>query len=67
MGNERIPSASEALYAFMGWLTTRSERTVLSRTDDCAIAADLVDEFCKANSLPEPREGWTDLLVHPDS
>ena len=33
------------LYDFMGWLTTRSERLVLSSTDDAAPAAEVVKNF----------------------
>ncbi len=59
--------ASEALYGFAGWLASRSERTVLSSSDDAgiAVAVELVVEFCEANHLAEPREGWHDNLVHP--
>lgn len=60
----RSLSASEALYGFVGWLTSRSEPVTMSDKDNAACAVDLVDEFCKANNLPEPRDGWSDLLVH---
>jgi hypothetical protein len=56
-------NASEALYAFMGWLTSRYERTVLSATDDAAPAADLIGAFCKRHDLPKPREGWHRVIV----
>ena len=59
--------ASEALYGLMGWLTSRSERTILSSSDDAGIAVELVAEFCEANHLAEPREGWHNNLVHPES
>ena len=62
----RSLSASEALYGFAGWLTSRQERTVMSSADDAAPIADLVKEFCKVNSLGEPREGWANRFVHPD-
>ena len=58
-------SASEALYGFAGWLTTRKEPVTLSRTDDAAIVAELVDEFCKANDLEQPAPGWDINLVYP--
>lgn len=57
--------ASEALYGFAGWLTSRDEMTVMSATDDAAPIAQLVDRFCKANKLAEPRNGWSRRLVHP--
>ncbi len=58
-------SGSEALYGFCGWLTTRDEKTIMSAKDGAAIIAELVDEFCKTNSLTEPREGWDKRLIHP--
>lgn len=58
-------SASEAVYGFAGWLTSRDAVTTMSATHDCAGIADLVDEFCKANNLTEPRERWHEPLVHP--
>lgn len=33
--------------------------------DDPLIAAELVAQFCEANHLAEPREGWRNNLVHP--
>ena len=55
-------SASEALFGFTGWLTTRKEKTVMSSTDDCAIIVGLVTEFCKVQNLKEPRENWDKKL-----
>lgn len=65
MENGSILSASEALFGFAGWLTSRSKRTVMSGKDDAAVIADLVGEFCNVNKLPEPRQGWDKLLIHP--
>lgn len=53
-------SGSEAVYGFMGWLTSTADLW-----SDCALAAQLVDQFCKANSLEPPGEGWPKHLVHP--
>ena len=58
-------SASESLYGFIGWLTTREEKVVFSSKHSSSIAADLVDEFCKTNNLKEPREKWSENLKHP--
>jgi hypothetical protein len=58
-------TASEAVYGFASWLTTRAERTVMSASDSSAPIATLVDEFCKANDLAAPRDGWTLSLTHP--
>lgn len=58
-------SASEALYGFVSWLTSREEVTSLSSKHDCARIADLVAEFCKTNDLEEPKDDWYKILVHP--
>lgn len=58
-------SASEALYGFAGWLTTVPEQTIMSSTDDVRDIPEKIALFCKVNGLVEPREGWSDLLTHP--
>ena len=64
--NKNELNGSESLYGFCGWLTTRKEKTVMSSSnDDCVSIVLLVDEFCKANNLTEPREKWGDNLTHP--
>ena len=55
-------SGSEAIYAFCGWLSGRKEKTVMSSTSDCAGIADLIDEFCTSQQLPEPNLDWHKLL-----
>ena len=61
---ELLPS--EALFGFASWLTTRDEKVVASAKHDAGQMADLVKEFCKANNLPEPREGWAKRFVFPE-
>ena len=58
-------SGSEAIYGFCGWLTGRKEKTVMSAKYDCAVIADLIDEFCKENGLTDPEENWHENLTHP--
>lgn len=58
-------TASEAVYGFASWLTTRKARTVMSSADNASPVAELVDEFCKANDLAAPRDEWTRNLTHP--
>lgn len=58
-------SASEALYGFAGWLTTRNEATIMSSKHDCAPVADRIREFCEENNLSEPKTHWEKNLVHP--
>ena len=60
-------TASEALYGFMGWLTSRQGTLTLGGSHDCAPAADVVNEFCDANDLAEPRSGWHRNFVHPQN
>jgi hypothetical protein len=57
------PLASEALYGFMGWLTSRKERVTLSHTDECGHIADLINQFCNAQGLREPRDDWGGFQV----
>ena len=40
-----------ALFDFMGWLTSRRERLVLSSTDDAAPAADAIKDFAEMRGL----------------
>jgi hypothetical protein len=63
-GPEQL-SASEALFGFTGWLTTRAERTVMSGKDYAGPIAELVQRFCDENSLVKPRDGWPRWLKHP--
>ena len=58
-------SASEAVYGFCAWLTTRDTKTVMSASDDAAVIATLIKEFCEANHLVPPVDNYTDWLVMP--
>jgi hypothetical protein len=60
-------SASEALFGFMGWLTSLETPVTFSGHHEASIGAKLVDEYCKANGLAEPREGWYLNLVQPSA
>ncbi len=60
-------TASEALFGFMAWLTTREPVEIFSARHDAAPAPALIGEFMKANNLADPREDWTDRLTHPTS
>lgn len=40
-----------ALFDFMGWLTSRKERLVLSSTDNASPAVDAITEFARMRSL----------------
>ncbi len=58
-------TASEALFGFCGWLTSRNEQTIMSSKDDAAPIAELIKQFCDENSIDEPRDGWENNLIHP--
>lgn len=67
IGGALLPlTASEALWGFIGWLTSRQEVTVLSSKDDCTPIVDLVAEFIEVNGLNQPRSGWENIMKHPD-
>lgn len=55
--------ASEAIYAFAGWLTCRPGTLILGATHNAAPAADLVGEFCQQQGLADPRPGWEHNIV----
>ena len=58
--------ASESLYGFIGWLTSREEVThEMSSSHNATQAARLVEQFCKENNLSDPRDGWENNLIHP--
>lgn len=47
---------SEALYGFASWLTIRNEAVTFSASHDAAKAAELVNEYCKAQGYEDPRD-----------
>ena len=67
---ENTLTASEAIFAFCGWLTSRETKTVMSSSNDSAPIAQLVGAFCDANKLDDPREDYHHLIkqvenIHP--
>lgn len=61
-------NASEALYGFAGWLTTRKQSVVAGAEHNAACWAELVDEFIKNNDLSPVRDDiWPDNMnTHPN-
>ena len=51
-------TASEALYAFGAYLTTRDEVIEIGASRDASPIAEAIRDFCNVNILPEPRDGW---------
>ena len=65
---EKDVIASEAVFGFAAWLTTRKKPVLLGAEHDAAPAAELADQWCRANNLPEPREGaYPENITHPPS
>ena len=60
-------SASEALFGFIGWLTTRDKSVTLSAHHNAGIAVNLVSHFCKVNNLIEPKEHWEEQFIMPSN
>lgn len=57
MSQEKLDHVvSGALYDFMGWLTTRTEKLVLSSADDAAPAANAVKEFLAMRGVDQKCE-----------
>lgn len=58
-------TASEAIFGFCGWLTTRKEVTKMGSGENCAGIPDLITQFLWENDLDLPRDGWENNLIHP--
>jgi hypothetical protein len=55
---ESTVSPSEALYAFMGWLTTRNNPVTFSGSHDAGEAVNLIKQFTDSQGWGEPRDHW---------
>ena len=67
MHDEYTMSASEALFGFMGWLTTRDGTLEIGAFHATSgEVVNLIVSFCETNGLEEPRDGWEEHLVHPE-
>jgi hypothetical protein len=56
------------LFDFMGWLTSRQERIVLSSCDDASPAVKVIEEFAKMRglSLDDAKvKDWQDMIAPP--
>lgn len=58
-------SASGAVFGLLAWLTCRETVATFSSSHDAAIAAEMAEVFCKANSLSMPADHWEWSLKHP--
>jgi len=51
-------TATEALYAFTSWLSTRAQPVTMSKAHDFGVVARLVEDFVVANRLAPVRKDW---------
>ena len=58
-------TATEAIYGFCAWLTTRKGKTVLGSNSDCAPVGERIKEFCEVNHLGDARDNYTEYLTFP--
>lgn len=58
-------TASESLFGFVGWLTTRHTVVELSAAHTPHEALECIRRFCDENQLSPPRDGWHERLAHP--
>lgn len=58
-------TASEAVYGFTAWLSTRSRVLEIGASKECSGLVPLVERFTTANKLADPRDRWHERLVHP--
>jgi len=56
---------SEAIYGFLGWLTSRDKEVTLSSKSCPGDAAELAQKFIDTNKLGELRDDWVKYLTHP--
>ena len=57
------------LFDFMGWLTSRQERLVLSASDDASPAVKVIEDFAKMRglSLDDAKvKNWQDMTAQPE-
>jgi hypothetical protein len=57
--------ATDALFGFAAWLTTREEVVAFGGSESAAPAAELVGKFVEANDLGEPSPEYPESFVMP--
>lgn len=62
--NDKL-TASEAVFGFCAWLTTRKEVIKMGSSEECSCIVELIGQFCEENKLDDPRNGWENNLIHP--
>ena len=51
-------TASEALFGFIGWVSSQDTPVTISSKSNLRPIVDLVVQFCKAQGLEELQDGW---------
>ncbi len=70
MKNKRIPknskiTATDALFGFGAWLTTRKEPVTFSYKHNAGAMVDLISQYLKTNNLPDVSKHYPDNLQMP--
>lgn len=60
-------TATDALFGFSGWLTSREEVISMGSSEDCAPVIEVISAFLDANNLPYPSDNYPDNFVCPDN
>lgn len=58
-------TASEAIFGFCGWITSRKEELTVGAAIPCGAIIELITEWCKVNNLVDPRDRYSDYIVQP--
>jgi len=58
-------TSSEAIMAFITWLTTRKEKVSFGANEECSVAVELFTEFTDHNNMPYLRANYTDYFTMP--
>ncbi len=58
-------TATETLYGFCGWLTSRDESVTMGATHECGTVVDLIKRYMDANNLPDVTERYPNNLRTP--
>jgi len=56
-------NASEAVYGFVSWLTTREKLTLMGSSEDSGYPCQLVKRYCKYQNLPCVTDNWPENLI----
>jgi len=63
--DENELNSSEAIMAFLAWLTTRENSVTFGANEECSVAVELFTEFTDHNNMPEVRDNYTNNFTMP--